>query len=126
MSALRRAPARAASMRVKFKVIGAMTRIEGDVLMTITKKSTILVAAVAVASFISGAAYAQQAGNNDTLSHVSSPRADGQCWISTEKPVMENGYGYWGPCEHTTGSAVGSSAARRARAQAHGSINTEQ
>jgi hypothetical protein len=88
--------------------------------MSITKKSsTLLVAVIAATSFVSGAAYAQQAGNTDTLAHVSSPRADGQCWISTEKPVMENGYGYWGPCEHTTGSAAGTSTGRRARAQAH-------
>jgi hypothetical protein len=94
--------------------------------MRIAKKSsTLFVAAVAAASFVSGAAYAQQMGD-DALSHMSSPRADGKCWISTEKPVMENGYGYWGPCANTTGSSAGASAARRARAQAHGSSNTEQ
>jgi hypothetical protein len=95
--------------------------------MRITKNSsTLIVAAVAVASFASGAAYAQGAGNSDSLSHMSSPRANGQCWISTEKPVMENGYGYWGPCAGTTGSAAGTFAGQRARAQARGSSNTHE
>ena len=41
--------------------------------MRITKRSsTFLVAAVAVTSFVSGAAYAQQSGNSDTLAHISS------------------------------------------------------
>ncbi|HEY2755494.1 MAG TPA: hypothetical protein VGJ01_07080 [Pseudolabrys sp.] len=94
--------------------------------MRITKKSSALfVAAVAAASFVSGAAYAQQMGD-DALSHMSSPRADGKCWVSTEKPVMENGYGYWGPCAGTTGSAAGTSAGQRARAQARGSRNNHE
>jgi hypothetical protein len=92
---------------------------------TTNKSSTLVVAAIAAASFVSGVAYAQQMGS-DTLSHMSSPRADGKCWISTEKPVMENGYGYWGPCANTTGSAAGSSAVQRARAQVRGSYNTHQ
>jgi len=45
--------------------------------MSITKKSsTLLVAVIAVTSFVSGAAYAQQAGDGDALSHTSTPRAD--------------------------------------------------
>jgi hypothetical protein len=89
--------------------------------MRITKRSsTLLVAAIAVTSFVSGAAYAQQAGENDTLAHITTPRADGKCWIATQQPVMDNGYGYWGQCKTaaTTGSAT-TSAAHRARAQAN-------
>jgi hypothetical protein len=89
--------------------------------MRITKRSsTLLVAAIAVTSFVSGAAYAQQAGDSDTLAHLTQPRADGKCWIATQQPVMDNGYGYWGQCKTaaTTGSAT-TSAAHRARAQAN-------
>jgi hypothetical protein len=88
--------------------------------MRITKRSsTFLVAAVAVTSFVSGAAYAQQSGNSDTLAHISEPRADGKCWIATQQPVMENGYGYWGPCKTATTGAAATPAAHRARAQAN-------
>jgi hypothetical protein len=88
--------------------------------MRITNRSpSILVLAGAVSLLASGTAYAQQSGSSDALSHMAQPRADGQCWISTQKPVMENGYGYWGPCANTTGSAAAMPAAHRARAQAN-------
>ncbi|HEX3442370.1 MAG TPA: hypothetical protein VHT93_18670 [Pseudolabrys sp.] len=89
--------------------------------MSITKKSsTLLVAVIAATSFVSGAAYAQQVGDNDTLAHITQPRADGKCWIATQQPVMDNGYGYWGACKTAATTGSGStSAARRARAQVH-------
>jgi hypothetical protein len=94
--------------------------------MSNTKKSSaLLVAAIAATTFASGAAYAQQAGDGDALAHTSTPRADGKCWISTQKPVMENGYGYWGPCAGTTGSSASLPAAHRARAQANRSAQDQ-
>lgn len=120
MSALRRAPARNAHMRVR-RLRGAIRFETGDVTMSITKKSsTLLVAVIAATSFVSGAAYAQQVGDNDTLAHITQPRADGKCWIATQQPVMDNGYGYWGACKTAATTGSGStSAARRARAQVH-------
>jgi hypothetical protein len=95
--------------------------------MSITKKSSsILVLAGFVTALASGMAQAQSApSGGDPLAHMAGPQANGQCWISTEMPVMEHGYGYWGPCKTAATTGSGATApARRAHAEvkrsAHG------
>jgi len=51
----------------------------------------------------------------DTWAHTVSPAPNGQCWIPTDKPYMEFGWGYWGTCPT---SAATDQDGRRARAEA--------
>jgi hypothetical protein len=45
-------------------------------------------------------------GGDDTWSHKVSPRADGQCWNSTDAANSERGFGYWGTC-HAAAPSTG-------------------